>query len=110
MSRKSIRLSQVNLLRLIAWMKEHKSSLEELPHTRRQIADMASKELGFEISHHSIDNYAGLAEVALKSPKVTVTRKARVFTDRLKKLHEAVLLLYNKCGEPIPSDLTIEAW
>jgi hypothetical protein len=102
------RLSQENLLKLSDWLKNNKDSLEKLPHSLVQVADMASKELGFPIVGSSIQRVSSYCGVNIKTlPGQGGGKQAKINTIRLQKLREHLVLLYQKVGEPTPEEIGV---
>lgn len=99
-----------NLLKLSVWIQSKLQHLQQSEPTRTHVAELATKELGFTVTHHNIDGI--LESLELKIPfKIERKRvKNPVTSKRLDVLRMNLIYLFERCGEPVPSNMNVENW
>lgn len=108
--KKATRLSQDQLIKLGDYLRANKEDLETKTHTCSNIAKSASALLGFPISTNSISRVAAMVSVTIKTINNGGTEHKRIRIRQIAILRNAIINLYEKCGEELPRDLTDEHW
>jgi len=110
MTKKNV-LKYHELIKLSQWILGRQNSLVEFKTTKKAVAENATQELGFPVSVHNIDGIIASLELKIDFQREPHVRKRdpRALR-RIERLREAVILLYERCGEQIPTDINSENW
>ena len=101
MTKKRRQLSNEQVILFTDWLRRNKADMEGNRADAEKVATLASNELGFAIVVSTVENLAPTIGVRVHP----VTEKAKR-THRIKIVAQAVLNLYERLGEPVPTSLT----
>lgn len=104
-------LTMAKFYKLGTWLNTNKDKINQQIMEKKEIARMATKELGFFVSDGNIAGCNEQLEIGIVF-KRQASIAANVGKNRLLKrvevLRQALAELYNKCGESVPQDIGVD--
>ncbi len=102
-------LTQVDTLKLATWVQDHHVHMVEMKPTCHQMANLASEELGFEVSVGNLKGMLNTLDLkVIFRPKSRATTKG-LSSKRIEKLKLAIVEICETIGMKTPLHLT-ENW
>jgi hypothetical protein len=108
------RLNILEKAKLVTWCMEHKAEIEEFGSNSKHIAELANKDLSFNVVHSSIEYCAKqlgfvkqVKEKPVKKEKNNILAEIQLIERTLAEVCFILNNLYNKLGEIPRSDLNI---